>query len=326
MNKILHYFASQNGLSYSWKDGLWSDAQTSSNQTIKVHMAATALHYGQSAIEGLRLIKGFDNQLRAFCPQWHCDSLKNSSERVFMPVIDEDFFMTIVQDFVSANTPLVSALAEGDSIYLRFVLFGNGPRIGIQPSDEYALAVSAGDVSPLLGADLNCLLYTDLDRSPLYGTGPTTLSGNYTPGLKPAFEAAQQGFEMSLFSDSKENLFVDSSVDAPLMALAGDTLILAQCPSSPRSSTGDALEVLARQQGFVIKEENLQIAALGTMDELATVANMNGVHCIKKLQVKGGESFTYEPAVTFPKLAKSLLAIQQGTEEDSENWCTTLAY
>ena len=42
-----------------YRDGKWGEIEVSSTDTINMSMAATCLHYGQEAFEGLKASKGF---------------------------------------------------------------------------------------------------------------------------------------------------------------------------------------------------------------------------------------------------------------------------
>lgn len=47
-----------------YRDGKWGELEVSSEETINIHIAATALHYGQEAFEGLKAFKGKDGNIR----------------------------------------------------------------------------------------------------------------------------------------------------------------------------------------------------------------------------------------------------------------------
>ena len=39
-----------------YRDGAWGELELCSEETLNIHMAATCLHYGQEALEGLKAI------------------------------------------------------------------------------------------------------------------------------------------------------------------------------------------------------------------------------------------------------------------------------
>ncbi len=51
-----------------YRDGKWGEIEVSSSETIEMHIAATALHYGQEIFEGLKAFRGKDGKVRVFRP------------------------------------------------------------------------------------------------------------------------------------------------------------------------------------------------------------------------------------------------------------------
>ena len=49
-----------------YRDGQWGDLEVSTSEYIDVHIAATGLHYGQEAFEGLKAYMGRDGKIRLF--------------------------------------------------------------------------------------------------------------------------------------------------------------------------------------------------------------------------------------------------------------------
>ena len=47
-----------------YRDGKWGELEVCSEETIPMHMAATCLHYGQEAFEGLKAFRGKDGNCR----------------------------------------------------------------------------------------------------------------------------------------------------------------------------------------------------------------------------------------------------------------------
>ena len=67
-----------------YRDGKWGEIEVCSDEYLKLHMAATCLHYGQEAFEGLKAYRcpeggspqpGVDSYLREWCYPVHPSSL-----------------------------------------------------------------------------------------------------------------------------------------------------------------------------------------------------------------------------------------------------------
>ncbi|MDR1745750.1 MAG: branched chain amino acid aminotransferase, partial [Tannerella sp.] len=49
-----------------YRDGRWGELEVNSSELINLHIAATCLHYGQEAFEGLKAFMGKDGKVRVF--------------------------------------------------------------------------------------------------------------------------------------------------------------------------------------------------------------------------------------------------------------------
>ena len=47
-----------------FRDGKWGELEVSSDENVTMHMAATTLHYGQEAFEGMKAFTGKDGEVR----------------------------------------------------------------------------------------------------------------------------------------------------------------------------------------------------------------------------------------------------------------------
>jgi len=108
---------------------------------VKVHIANTGLHYGQAIFEGLKAFAWEDGSIRVFRPQDNAKRLRMSAERLLMTPFPEDRFVEAVKKVVADNAEFVPPFGTGGSLYIRPLLFGSGPRIGLSPADEYTLLI-----------------------------------------------------------------------------------------------------------------------------------------------------------------------------------------
>ena len=53
---VLGYMKTDYNVRCYYRDGAWGELELCSEETLNIHMAATCLHYGQEAFEGLKLI------------------------------------------------------------------------------------------------------------------------------------------------------------------------------------------------------------------------------------------------------------------------------
>ena len=65
-----------------YKDGKWGEIEVSSSDIINIHMAATALHYGQEIFEGLKAFRGKDDKIRIFRVNENAERIRQSAEGI----------------------------------------------------------------------------------------------------------------------------------------------------------------------------------------------------------------------------------------------------
>lgn len=73
-----------------------------------------------------------------------------------------------------ANIEFVPPYGSGGALYLRPLLFGSGPRIGLQPADEYTLLVMAIPVGDYYKGGMKpttAVVMEDYDRAAPKGVG-----------------------------------------------------------------------------------------------------------------------------------------------------------
>lgn len=67
--------------------------------------------------------------------------MQRSADMAFMPRVPIDIFETGVKRAVEANLEYVPPKETGGSLYIRPVLFGSGPFIGMGPAPEFTFLV-----------------------------------------------------------------------------------------------------------------------------------------------------------------------------------------
>jgi branched-chain amino acid aminotransferase len=75
-----------------YRNGKWGELEVSSSEHIPIHMAATCLHYGQEAFEGLKAFRGKDEKIRVFRWEENHKRLVNSANGIMMPEVPADVF------------------------------------------------------------------------------------------------------------------------------------------------------------------------------------------------------------------------------------------
>ena len=79
-----------------FRNGAWTTPEMTSDETVNLHMAATGLHYGQEAFEGLKAFRGVDGQVRIFRADENSKRLASSAEYLRMAVPPLELFIDMV--------------------------------------------------------------------------------------------------------------------------------------------------------------------------------------------------------------------------------------
>ena len=169
-----------------YRDGKWGELEVSSEETITMHMGATCLHYGQEAFEGLKAFRGKDGKVRIFRMRENAKRMQSSCEGIKMPKLPIETFEAAVLKAVELNAKFVPPYESGASLYIRPVLFGTTPLVGVRPAKDYEFVVFVTPVGPYFKGGFQTtpfMLSRKYDRAAPLGTGHIKVGGNYAAGL-----------------------------------------------------------------------------------------------------------------------------------------------
>jgi branched-chain amino acid aminotransferase len=122
----------------------WHDAKITARVAIPMDPAAAVLHYSQQIFEGLKAYRTADGGAVMFRPEANARRFQKSAERLAMPMLPEDAFVTACDELVKIDRDWIP---EGDgSLYLRPVMFASEVFLGVKPSSEYLFLVIASPV------------------------------------------------------------------------------------------------------------------------------------------------------------------------------------
>ncbi|MBP5206684.1 MAG: branched chain amino acid aminotransferase, partial [Bacteroidales bacterium] len=75
-----------------FRNGQWGEMEVSSDEYIPMHMAASCLHYGQEAFEGMKAFRGKDGKVRLFRWEENWKRLNSSADTIMLAPIPQDLF------------------------------------------------------------------------------------------------------------------------------------------------------------------------------------------------------------------------------------------
>lgn len=311
-----------------YKNGKWGKLEISSSEFINIHIAATGLHYGQEAFEGLKAFMGKDGKVRLFRWKDNAQRLRDSANGILMANVPDDIFHEAILATIKMNAKFIPPYGSGAALYLRPLLFGSGAKVGISPADEYLFIVFATPVGPYFKdgfKPVDMLITREFDRAAPKGTGMIKVGGNYAAGLRAMRKAHENKFSSVLFLDAKEKKFIDECGPANFFAIKDNTYITPKSESILPSITNKSLIELAQDFGMKTERRPISEDELSTFEEVGACGTAAVITPIRKIvDDQTGHVYEYckdgNPGPISHKLYSKLQAIQYGDAEDKFNW------
>ncbi|MCP4523686.1 MAG: branched-chain amino acid aminotransferase, partial [Candidatus Gracilibacteria bacterium] len=253
----------------NYREKTWGNPEIHTDENISIHMASTCLNYGQQCFEGMKAYRGQDNKIRLFRWEENWKRINTSSRAMEGPVIPKDLFFSMLQKVIHENDQFVPSYESGNSLYIRPLLLGVGPQVGLSPSDEYMFIIYVNPVGDYIDPEkANSFLIDRLyDRAAPLGTGAVKLGGNYAGSLGSMKSAKEKGFASTLYLDSKEKKYIDECGPANFFAFQGNTFVTPQSPSILPSITNQSLQIIAQDLGFGVEKKKIAVEELQNFDE-----------------------------------------------------------
>ncbi|MDG1381173.1 MAG: branched chain amino acid aminotransferase, partial [Flavobacteriales bacterium] len=128
-------------------DEKWKSGKIQPYQNMMLSPAAMVLHYGQAIFEGMKAFRQPNGDIALFRPQDNIRRFNISGERMCMPAVDEDLFMSALTELVKMDNAWVPD-ADGASLYIRPFMFANEVHVGVRPSAKYRFNIFTCPVGP----------------------------------------------------------------------------------------------------------------------------------------------------------------------------------
>jgi branched-chain amino acid aminotransferase len=313
-----------------YKDGKWGIPEVSSSEYIDVHIAATGLHYGQEAFEGLKAYMGKDRKVRLFRWEENAKRMLSSAEGVKMAQFPVEMFREAIYKVINLNRKFVPPYGSGATLYIRPLLFGSGPEVGVKPSSEYTFVVFVSPVGPYFKEGIkpvNMLICRDIDRAAPLGTGTFKVGGNYAASMRAIIAARNGGYSSTIFLDSKEKKYIDECGPANFFGIKENTYVTPKSESILGSITNMSLIDIAESLGMKAERRPVPVEELAEFSETGACGTAAVITPIAKI-VDPDKNKIYEycrdgkPGPVSMMLYERLTAIQCGDAEDAFGWIT----
>ncbi len=312
----------------NYKDGKWDEGGLTADDQVVISECAGVLQYAQTVFEGLKAYTTADGRIVMFRPDLNASRLKNSAERLEMPVYPEDKFIEAVKAVVAANADFVPPYGSGATLYLRPYMFGTNPVIGVKPADEYQFRVFCTPVGPYFkgGAKPITLRVTDFDRAAPHGTGHIKAGLNYAMSLHAIVTAHEEGYDENMYLDAATRTKVEETGGANFLFVTKDGKVVTPKSGSilPSITRRSLMYVAEHYLGLEVEEREVFFDEVKDFAECGLCGTAAVISPVGKIVNKGEEicfpSGMEEMGPVTKKLYETLLGIQMGTIEAPEGW------
>jgi len=312
----------------NYANGQWETPRIVPFGDITISPTTLALHYGQSVFEGLKAFKLDDGRINLFRVQRHYERMVRSLNRMCMAVIPEEIFIEGLRRLVEVDKDWIPTQA-GASLYIRPLMFASEAKFGVKVSDEYCFLIFTGPVGPAFSQPLKVKVETDFVRAAKGGTGSAKCAGNYGGAFYPTQKAKEAGYDQVLWTDGRENKYIEESGMMNAMFVIDGTLITPPTSDSILAGvTRDSLLTLAADLGIPHEARPISLVELENAFRHNTITEAFGagtaavVAPIATIHLNGIDHHlpTYNENAIMYRLKNKMEAIRLGIDEDKHGW------
>ena len=303
-----------------WEKGVMKDYED-----LVISPAAGVLNYGQGLFEGLKAQRAFDGSIVLFRPRQNARRAQEGARRLGMPPVPEEMFLDAVISAVRENSRWVPPMGKG-ALYIRPLLMGSGPILGVAPAPEYTFLVFTSPVGPYFkgGITPTSLRVSDkFHRAAPGGSGGVKAIGNYAPGMIPSKMAKKEGYSEIIYLDAVNHRYIEEVGAANFFCVKDGVVSTPELTGTilPGVTRSSIIE-LASSRGYEVREEKVDVEYAMEADECFCVGTAAVVSSIGKIEY-GDKVSEYNGGEVGPvtrQLYEELTAIQQRRVPDEFGW------
>ena len=312
----------------NYKDGKWDDGALVTDPTVTLNECAGVFQYSQSCFEGLKAYTTEDGHIVCFRPDLNASRMKDSCERLEMPVFPEDRFVDAVEQVVKANAAWVPPFGSGATLYIRPYMIATNAVIGVKPADEYQFRILVTPVGPYFkgGAKPITIRVSDFDRAAPHGTGHIKAGLNYAMSLHAIVDAHKNGFDENIYLDPQTRTKIEETGGANVIFITKDGKLVTPKSNSilPSITRRSILQVARDYLGMETEEREVYLDEVKDFAECGLCGTAAVISPVGKIVDHGKE-------ICFPagmekmgpvtqKLYETLTGIQMGHIKAPEGW------
>ncbi|KAJ9186871.1 hypothetical protein P3X46_002399 [Hevea brasiliensis] len=306
------------------KDGSFEQGQLSRYGNVELSPSAGVLNYGQGLYEGTKAYRKEDGRLLLFRPDQNAIRMKMGADRLCMPCPSIDQFVDAVKGVALANKRWVPPSGKG-TLYIRPLLMGSGPVLGLGPAPEYTFLIYASPVGNYFKeglAPLNLYIEEEFHRASRGGAGGVKSITNYAPVLKAIARAKSRGFSDVLYLDSVNKRYLEEVSSCNIFLVKGNVI------STP-AANGTILQGVTRRSvieiagdhGYQVEERAISVDELMDADEVFCTGTAVGVAPVGNITYQDRRvEYKIRAESVSQELYSVLEGIKRGLIEDKKGW------
>ena len=289
---------------------------------ISLEPAATVLNYGQGLFEGMKAMRNSSGGVSMFRPDRNAARAANGCERLLMPKMAEDVFFDGVFQTVRANAHWIPPAGVG-SLYIRPIITGTGPSLGVAPSPSFHFIVYACPVGAYFkpgaaskGIDLR--VCETFHRAAPKGAGNTKSISNYAPAFKAQQEAKGDGYAEAIFLDTTDRYVEEAGAANFFVVDKSGVVRTPGLGSILPGVTRESVLRLAADLGLEVREGPLHVDEVMQAREAWCAGTAAVISPVGSVTYKG-HKHEYQTTETSDRIHKLFKEILDG-KHPSYNW------
>tara|TARA_B110000240_G_scaffold60323_1_gene68705 strand:- start:1012 stop:2067 length:1056 start_codon:yes stop_codon:yes gene_type:complete len=211
-------------LTCTFKDGKWQEPIITPFEPISLDPSAKIFHYGQSIFEGMKAYKDTEGTTLLFRPLENFKRLNKSAERLVIPQIPEEVFMSGLKALLKVDEAWIPT-NEGSSLYIRPFMFASGNGFHASPADEYKFMICTAPSGAYFAGKVKVLIEEKYARAANGGVGFAKAGGNYAAQFYPTQLAIEKGYNQVIWTDDNTHEYIEEAGAMNIFVRINDTLI-----------------------------------------------------------------------------------------------------
>jgi branched-chain amino acid aminotransferase len=314
-------------LTCTFKDGKWQEPIITPFEPISLDPSAKIFHYGQSIFEGMKAYKDAEGTTLLFRPLENCKRLNKSAERLVIPQIPEEIFMSGLKALLKVDEAWIPT-NEGSSLYIRPFMFASGNGFHASPADEYKFMICTAPSGAYFAGKVKVLIEEKYARAANGGVGFAKAGGNYAAQFYPTQLAIEKGYNQVIWTDDNTHEYIEEAGAMNIFVRINDTLITS--PTNDRILDGitrKSIIKIAEDLKIDVEVRKISVSEVITAAQSGSLKEMFGTGTaavISPISGFGYQEKDYDlPELDKPfaaLLKKTITDIQTNKTEDPYGW------